>query len=99
MAIKQRAVNQSDVNALGNRLEATIKENTREIVAHFNTGQGEQNRWIKERFEKVDQRFDEIAVELEAIKEMLVMRQEFRNLIRELKTKGIELDESRIFDR
>ncbi|MBI4092875.1 MAG: hypothetical protein HY420_03040 [Candidatus Kerfeldbacteria bacterium] len=99
MSTKQRGATTTDVKTLGSRLEATIKRNTREIVAHFNASQGEQNKWIKGEFEKVDQRFDEIRVELEAIKEMLAMKQELRNLVRELKAKGIELDESRIFAR
>lgn len=99
MSTKQRGATTSDVKTLGSRLEATIKENTREIVAYFNASQGKQNEWIKKEFKKIYERFDEIAVELEAIKDMLAMRQELRNLVRELRAKGIELDESRIFAR
>lgn len=99
MSTKQRGATTTDVKTIGSRMEATIKQNTREIVSHFNVSQGKQNTWIKQEFEEVDERFDEIRAELEAIKEMLVMRQELRNLVRELKTKGIELDESKIFAR
>ncbi len=108
MSTKQRGATTTDLKTLGSRLEATIKENTREIVAYFNASQGAQNKWIKERFEQIDERFEKVDQRLEQMDakldaimsgEVLVTKNQLLKLIRELKAKGIELDESRIFAR
>ena len=67
-----------------------LRASTREILDHFTKSQGVQNTWIKEEFDKVH-------VELEAIKQLLVYRQELHNLVRELKAQGMTLNESKIF--
>lgn len=40
---------------------------------------------------------DQIDVKLDAITEMLAFRKEMANLVRELRSKGIDLDENKIF--
>ena len=67
-----------------------LRSSTREIIDHFNQSQDKQSTWIKEEFDKVH-------VELEAIKQLLVYRQELHNLVRELKAQGMTLNESKIF--
>ncbi len=74
-------------------LRETMAENTRTIIGHFNKGQVLQN----ERMNHMDERFDQVDVKLDAIIEMLTMKREMRNLVRELGKKGIALDESQIF--
>lgn len=51
----------------------------------------------KQEFSGVNQRLDTVDAKLEAITEMLTTREEVRNLVRELRKRGIELDEQRIF--
>ncbi|MEK7636816.1 MAG: hypothetical protein AAB402_00295 [Patescibacteria group bacterium] len=70
--------------------EQRIRSSITDLARHFTGSLG------KER-EHTDQRFDEVDAKLDAIMEMLAMRQEMQNLIRELKAKGIILDESKIF--
>lgn len=67
-------------------VSAEITEAKRDIIHHVNEGQ-----------ELNAQRFDEVDVKLAAIMEMLAMRHELRNLVRELKTQGIKLEETKIF--
>lgn len=71
-------------------LHDSLSHATREIISHFNQSQGSQDEWIRRRFDQVDAKLD-------AMTEMLAMRQELRSLVRELKAQGITLDESRIF--
>lgn len=52
---------------------------------------------IDNRFTKVDERLDQMDTKLDAIMEMLAMRKEMQNLIRQLKIQGIVLDETKIF--
>lgn len=70
----------------GLRETMATKEDIRGAISHFNKSQGLQN-----------ERFDRIDAKLEAIMEMLTMRQEMHNLIRELRGQGLTLDESKIF--
>lgn len=67
-----------------------LRTATREIIDHFNQSQAAQDQSMRERFDQVD-------AQLKAIMELLAMRQEIHNLVRELKGKGIELDPARIF--
>lgn len=78
--------------------------NTREIISHFNQSQGEQNKRFDERFAAMDVRFaaiehrlDGMDAKIDAIMEMLATRKELVSLVRALKAKGIELEESEIF--
>lgn len=74
-------------------IEVTITANTKDIISHFIASQGQQN----ERMDTMDERFDGIDAKLDAIIEMLTVKQELHNLVRQLGTKGITLDESKIF--
>ena len=42
-------------------------------------------------------RFDVIEAKLDAMMKLLTTREEVRNLVRELRRRGIELDEAKIF--
>ena len=77
---------QHGLHSLRESLETTITANTKDIISHFNQGQGFQN----ERMDQTDSKLDTII-------EMLTMKREMRNLIRELKAQGMVLDESKIF--
>lgn len=88
---------QRGLSNLRENLEATITANTREIIGHFNESQGLQNERMDSIERNMGEQFAEVNVKLDAITEMLAMRQEIRNLIRELRDKGIALDESKIF--
>ncbi|MBI3956783.1 MAG: hypothetical protein HY340_02235 [Candidatus Kerfeldbacteria bacterium] len=72
-------------DAFNTRLTGAV----REIISHFNQSQGGQTQQFNERFDQVD-------AKLAAIMEMLAMRQELRNLLRELKASGIAIDESKV---
>ncbi len=77
----------------GVRETMATKEDIRGVISHFNKSQSLQN----ERLDRMDDRFDHVDAKLEAIMEMLTMRQEMHNLIRELRGQGLKLDESKIF--
>lgn len=74
---------QQGLHTLREGLEATSTANTKEIIGHFNKSQGFQN-----------ERMDQMDSKLDAIIEMLTMKREMRNLVRELAKQGITLDES-----
>ena len=74
---------------LASRVESTraeLKGDIRELVHHFSEGQGKQNETLRE-----------IELKVSAILEMGAVRQEVINLVRELKAKGVPIDERRIF--
>ena len=52
---------------------------------------------IDERLDRIETRLEQHEVKLEAIMSMGVARQEVRNLVHELKLRGRELDETKIF--
>ncbi len=99
--MQNEPITQSDLKAglsnLRESLEFTITANTREIIGHFNKSQGFQNERMEKEFSTIHEEFAEVRVKLDAITEMLAMRQEMRNLIRELRSQGLTLDESKIF--
>lgn len=74
------------INGRFDGMQTTITANTRDIISHFHQSQGLQN-----------ERMDRMDAKLDAIVEMLTMKREMRNLIRELKAQGMVLDESKIF--
>lgn len=65
---------------------ATIRGDIRELTSHFNRSQAEQN-----------DRLDEMDAKLDAIMEMLAMRKELKNLVRELRAHGIAIDAAKVF--
>lgn len=85
------------ITSVAEGLRESIKENTREIIAHFNESQASQDEWIRAEFRKVEERFAQVDVKLEAIIEMLATKQELMNLVFELKAKGIDLDAAKVF--
>ena len=65
---------------------AVIQEDIKGFVKHFNQSQFEQN-----------ERLDTMDAKLDAMMDMLATRKEMHNLVREPKSSGIRLDESKIF--
>ena len=72
---------------------STVNEN----IGYLARTQAQGFKQVDSRFMKVDERLDQIDTKLEAIMEMLAMRKEMQNLIRQLKVQGIVLDETKIF--
>lgn len=85
------------VNGRFDGLRQEMTDNTRTIIDHFNKSQGFQNQRMDQMERGFNDQFGEVNVKLDAIIKMLVMRQEMHNLIRELKSQGMVLDESKIF--
>lgn len=81
-----------EIKTLGSNLRDEIRENTRDIISHFNGSQGQQNEWMKEQFLVVNTKLDAIMSG-----EVLVTRKQLDRLVRALKTQGIKLDEAEIF--
>ncbi|MEK7538127.1 MAG: hypothetical protein AAB619_04120 [Patescibacteria group bacterium] len=77
--------------------EQRIRSSITDLARHFTGSLGKEREHTDRRFDEVNSNFDEVNAKLDAITEMLAMRQEMQNLIRELKAKGIILDESKIF--
>jgi hypothetical protein len=70
-----------------------------DIARHFNKSVGLVRGDVAALRTEMHEEFDKVHVELEAIKELLVFRKEFENLVREIKARGMDLDETRIFVR
>lgn len=70
-----------------------------DIARHFNASVGLVRADVAALRTEIHDEFDKVHVELEAIKELLVFRKEFENLVREIKARGMDLDEARIFVR
>lgn len=89
------------MHTLGSNLRDEIKENTREIISHFNASQGAQNVWIKDRFDRVDANVETLAEDVAKIKlavvDLMATDRHMHNLVRELKSKNIAIDEQRVF--
>lgn len=56
---------------------------------------------MNERFQAMQQemnvRFEQVDIKLDAMLELLAHRKELYNLVRELKAKGVEIDETKVF--
>ncbi len=50
-----------EMHALGSNLRDEIKENTREIISHFNASQGEENQRLDRIETKVDATAEDVA--------------------------------------
>jgi hypothetical protein len=70
--------------------QAHLTAAVKEIIGHFNESQGTQNQ-------RFDKQFTEINAKLDAIMEMVAVRKELRELVRQLQGRGLNLDESQIF--
>lgn len=78
-------------------MESRILGSIRDLNTNFNQSQGYQNERMGKEFTAIHEEFAEVRVKLDAITEMLAMRQKMRNLTRELRSQGLTLDESKIF--
>lgn len=84
--------------------ESRIQSSITDLARHMTASIGTVGHDVKElrteahsiRMEMKDG-FEGVHAELEAIKELVAVRKELQNLVRELKTQGLALDESRIF--
>lgn len=77
--------------------ESRIRSSITDLARHMTTSIGTVRGDIGKLRTEVKSGFEDVHIELEAIKELVVVRKELRNLVRELKTQGVVLDESRIF--
>ncbi len=50
----------AEMKALAITLREQMRENTREIISHFNQSQSKQNEWIKDSFETINTKLDAI---------------------------------------
>lgn len=51
---------------------------------------------VDQRLDSIDKQFVEVNAKLDAIMEIVAVRQEVRNLVQELRAKGIEIDPVKI---
>lgn len=80
--------------------QAHLTVAVKEIVTHFNESQSQQSQRFDARFDGIDRRLDGIADDVRLLKRAvldLAADVHLHNLVRELRAKGIELDESKIF--
>lgn len=84
--------------------ESRIQASITDLARHMTSSIGSVGRDVKELRTEVHEirtemkdGFESVHVELEAIKELVAVRKELQNLVRELKSQGVVLDESRIF--
>lgn len=86
-----------DVRNLGETLRDEIRENTREIIGHFNKSQGAQN----ERLERIENRLEEVGEDVSKIKlavvDLMATDRHMHNLVGALKREGISLNDNEIF--
>lgn len=85
----QQSITKKELSTLRDDIRLDLRDLRKHVDGRFSE--------LVSRFDGVDRRFDVVETELAAIKEMLTFRKEFENLIRELKLKGIGLDETKIF--
>lgn len=85
-------------------MEARLTESIRGLNTNFNKSQGAQNEQLSkmgQRFNAVDEKLDSIAEDVTKIKlavvDLMGTDRHMHNLVRELKIKGISLEESKIF--
>jgi len=88
---------QKGLKNLGDSLREVIAENTRDIIGHFNTSQGIQNKRldsIDERLVRIETEMVQVNTKLDAIMsgEMLVTRKQIERLINALEAQGIKLN-------
>lgn len=73
----------------------------KEIISHFNTSQGEQNQHFDARFDAVKGQIEDLADDMSKVKlavlDYLATDRAVRNLVHELQSQGIKLDEKKIF--
>lgn len=88
-----------------------LRSATKDIIERFNQSQGSQNlrldsmdhrldsieNGMNARFSSIETRLTGVETKLEAIMDMLATRKELLNLVRELKARGVAVDESKIF--
>jgi len=81
-------------------LDKSIQKAVTDVGRHFNQSIGTLKQEMDERFDKVDERLVEIGDDVRLLKRAvldLAADAHLHNLVRELRAKGIELDESKIF--
>lgn len=71
--------------------------NVREDVSTLSKRMDDGFHAVDRRFDTIDKQFIEVNTKLDAIMEMVAVRQEVRNLVRELKDKGVDIDAEKIF--
>lgn len=82
-------------------MEARILGSIQDMNASFNKSQGLQNERMDREFKEVNTKLDTVAEDVSKIKlgvlDLMGTDRHMHNLVRELKGKGIALDERKIF--
>lgn len=68
-----------------------------DLARHFNSGLGNLADRVDSGFSGVIKEFTEVNAKLDALMEMVAVRQEVRNLVREPRAKGVEIDSEKVF--
>lgn len=80
----------ADLNALGDNLRASMRDNTREILQYVQESQAAQNK-------RLDDLSEDVSKIKSAVVDLLATDRHLHNLVRELKRQNITLDETKIF--
>jgi hypothetical protein len=79
-----------EIHRSGETLRSEMRQNTQELMVHFNQSQAVQN-------EKLDALAEDMSKVKLAVVDLLATDKHMHNLVRELQGQGIALDEKRIF--
>ena len=90
-------VTKSDLAAFGDGLRESLRENTRDVIAHVTKSQTAQDQ----RLEQIESKLDGIAEDVSKVKlavvDLLATDRHLHNLVRELKANNVPVDEGKVF--
>lgn len=86
-----------DVQKLGENLRDEIRENTRDIISHFNASQGEQNKELKAMHADIFELKEDVSKIKLAVVDLMATDRHMHNLVAALQRNGIALNEAEIF--
>ena len=69
--------------------QAHLQSAVKDVISHFNKSHGTLREDVTTLSGRIEERFDEVHAELEAIKEMLALRKDVERLERSLLRKGV----------
>ena len=90
-------VTKSDLAAFGDGLRETLRDNTREVVAHVTQSQVAQDERLDRIASKVEGIAEDVAKVKLAVVDLLATDRHIHNLVRELKANNVPVDEGRVF--
>lgn len=93
-----------EIKTLGSNLRDEIRENTRDIISHFNQSQGKQNEELKKMGvqlaiigEDVSELKDDMSKVKLAVVDIMATDRHMHNLVTALKGQGLKLNDAEIF--